>query len=100
MTVPLRVPNRPELPIIADTVPGYESRGWFGFIAPAATPRDIIRKLNDEINRALKQPEIVEKMNAEGMIAVTESPEFFGKLIRSDFAKYAKLVRDIGFQPQ
>jgi len=100
VTNPVRVPNKPELPIFADAVPGYDSRGWFGYIAPAATPRESIRILNEEINRAMKLPDVADKMIAAGLIIVTESPEFFGDLIRSDYAKYGKLARDIGFQPQ
>jgi tripartite-type tricarboxylate transporter receptor subunit TctC len=100
VTNPVRVPNKPELPIFADAVPGYDSRGWFGYIAPAGTPRESIRILNGEINRAMKLPDVADKMVAAGLIIVTESPEFFGELIRSDYAKYGKLVRDIGFQPQ
>jgi tripartite-type tricarboxylate transporter receptor subunit TctC len=100
VTNPVRVPNKPELPIIADTVPGYESRGWFGFLAPAGTSREIVQKLNEAINAAMMTPEVNDKMVASGLIVVTETPEFFGELIRSDFAKYGKLVREIGFQPQ
>jgi tripartite-type tricarboxylate transporter receptor subunit TctC len=100
VTNPVRVPNKPELPIFADAVPGYDSRGWFGYVAPAATPRDIVARLNDEINRAMKLPDVSEKMVAAGLIIVTESPEFFGDMIRSDYAKYGKLARDIGFKPQ
>jgi tripartite-type tricarboxylate transporter receptor subunit TctC len=100
VTNPVRVPNKPELPIFADAVPGYDSRGWFGYVAPAGTPRESIRILNEEINRAMRLPDVADKMVAAGLIIVTESPEFFGELIRSDYAKYGKLVRDIGFQPQ
>jgi len=100
VTNPVRVPNKPELPIFADAVPGYDSRGWFGYVAPAATPREIVARLNDEINRAMKLPDVSEKMVAAGLIIVTESPEFFGDMIRSDYAKYGKLARDIGFKPQ
>jgi tripartite-type tricarboxylate transporter receptor subunit TctC len=100
VTNPVRVPNKPELPIFADAVPGYDSRGWFGYVAPAATPREVVRLLNEEINRAMKQPEVADKMVASGLIIVTEPPEFFGNIIRSDYAKYGKLARDIGFQPQ
>ena len=100
VTNPVPVPNKPELPIFADAVPGYDSRGWFGYVAPAATPREIIRILNEEINRAMKQPDVADKMVASGLIIVTESPEFFGDIIRSDYAKYGKLARDIGFNPQ
>ncbi len=100
VTNPVRVPNKPDLPTVAETVPGYDSRGWFGYIAPAGTPRDIVQKLNEEINRAMKQPDVAEKLVAAGLIIVSESPEYFGEVIRSDYAKYGKLVKDIGFQPQ
>ena len=100
VTNPVRVPNKPELPIFADAVPGYDSRGWFGYVAPAATPREIILKLNEEINRAMKLPDVSEKLVAAGLIVVAEPPEYFGEVIRSDYAKYGKLTRDIGFQPQ
>jgi tripartite-type tricarboxylate transporter receptor subunit TctC len=90
----------PDTPAAAEAVPGYESGGWFGYIAPAGTPREIVQKLNDEINRAMKQPDVAEKLAAGGLIIVAEPPEYFGELIRGDYAKYGKLVRDIGFQPQ
>jgi tripartite-type tricarboxylate transporter receptor subunit TctC len=100
VTNPVPVPNKPDLPIFADAVPGYDSRGWFGYVAPAGTPREVIRVLNEEINRAMKLPDVADKMVAAGLIIVTESPEFFGEILRSDYAKYGKLARDIGFQPQ
>src|SRR5262252_4561464 len=100
VTNPVRVPNKPELPIFADAVPGYDSRGWFGYVAPAGTPRDVIRLLNEEINRAMRLPEVADKMVAAGLIIVTEPPEFFGDMIRSDYEKYGKLAHDIGFKPQ
>jgi tripartite-type tricarboxylate transporter receptor subunit TctC len=90
----------PDTPAASESVPGYESGGWFGYVAPAGTPRDIIARLNDEINRAMKQPDVAEKLVAAGLIVVGESPEYFGEIIRSDYAKYGKLVRDIGFKPQ
>jgi tripartite-type tricarboxylate transporter receptor subunit TctC len=90
----------PDTPAAAEAVPGYESGGWFGYVAPAGTPRDIIVKLNDEINRAMKAPDVVEKLEAAGLNVVAESPDYFGEIIRSDYAKYGKLVRDIGFKPQ
>jgi len=100
VTNPVRVPNKPELPIFADAVPGYDSRGWFGYIAPAAVSHETILLLNQEINRAMKLPDVADKMVASGLIIVTESPEFFGDVIKSDYAKYGKLARDIRFQPQ
>jgi tripartite-type tricarboxylate transporter receptor subunit TctC len=90
----------PDKPAAAEIVPGYESGGWFGFVAPAGTPREIINRLNAEINRAMKMPDAVEKMVNGGMVVVTDSPNYFEDVIRNDYAKYGKLVRDIGFKPQ
>jgi tripartite-type tricarboxylate transporter receptor subunit TctC len=90
----------PDTPVAAEDVPGYESGGWFGYAAPAATPRDIVLKLNAEINRALREPDVSDKLVNAGLIIVGESPEFFADLLKSDYAKYGKLVKDIGFTPQ
>src|SRR2546429_2890756 len=95
-----RVPLWPDTPAAAETVQGYESGGWFGYVAPAGTPRAIVLQLNEEINRAVKTPDLSGKLVTAGLIVVAESPEYFGEVIRSDYAKYGKLVRDIGFQPQ
>jgi tripartite-type tricarboxylate transporter receptor subunit TctC len=90
----------PEKPAAAEFVPGYDSGGWFGFIAPAGLPRDIAQKLNTEINRAMMSPEVVEKMVNGGMVVVAESLKYFEDVVKNDYTKYGKLVRDIGFKPQ
>ena len=97
-------PNRQELwpdtPSVAEALPGYDSRGWFGYVAPARTPKDVVDLLNREINRAMMMPDVKEKLNAIGLTVVTESPEWFGKVLRSDYEKYGKLIKAIGLQPQ
>jgi len=100
VTNPTRVAQFPDVPAIAETVPGYDSRGWFGFLAPAGTPKDIVALLNREINRAIALPDVKEKLNSAGLIVVTEPPEFFTQTLKSDYEKYGKLIRDIHFQPQ
>jgi tripartite-type tricarboxylate transporter receptor subunit TctC len=100
VTNDVKVPNKPELPLLADAAPGYDSRGWFGYVAPAGTPPEIVRTLNAEINRAMRQPDVSEKMINAGLIITTESPQFFGDLLRADYEKYGKLARAIGFVPQ
>ncbi|HTO47631.1 MAG TPA: tripartite tricarboxylate transporter substrate binding protein [Burkholderiales bacterium] len=95
-----RVALWPDTPAAAEDVPGYDAGGWFGYIAPAGTRRDIVLKLNDEINRAMKSPDVSEKLVGAGLIVVAEPPEFFAELLKEDFAKYGKLVNDIGFVPQ
>ena len=93
-------PNYPQFPTIAEAVPGFASGGWFGFIAPAAMAREQIAILNRELNAAMRLPDVREKMTALGLEIHTEPPEFFTQLLRSDFEKWGKLARDIGFKPQ
>jgi len=95
-----RTPNYPDFPTIAETVPGFASGGWFGFIAPAGMPKEMIALLNREMNAAMKLPDVRDKMTAFGLEIHTESPEFFTETIRSDFEKWGKLAKDIDFKPQ
>jgi tripartite-type tricarboxylate transporter receptor subunit TctC len=94
-----RSPKYPDFPTIAETLPGYENSGWFGFIAPAGTPREIVVLLNKEMNRAVAQTDVREKLDSYGLEFHTESPEYFANVIRRDFEKWGKVARDIGFKP-
>jgi tripartite-type tricarboxylate transporter receptor subunit TctC len=100
ITNPTRVALLPNTPALAETVPGYDMRGWYGFVAPAAVPREIITLLNAEINRATAQPDVREKLALAGLDIPSEPPEFFVELIRRESAKFGKLVRDAGLKPQ
>jgi tripartite-type tricarboxylate transporter receptor subunit TctC len=91
-----RSPKYPDFPTIAETLPGYENSGWFGFIAPAGTPREIVVLLNKEMNRAVSQPDVREKLDTYGLEVHTESPEYFGNVIRRDIEKWGKVAREIG----
>jgi tripartite-type tricarboxylate transporter receptor subunit TctC len=95
-----RAKQWPDTPAAAEDVPGYESGGWFGYAVPKGTPREIVLKLNQEINRAISQPDVSEKLVNAGLIVVNESPEYFAELLKSDYKKYGDLVRGIGFKPQ
>jgi tripartite-type tricarboxylate transporter receptor subunit TctC len=90
----------PDTPTVGETLPGWESGGWFGYVGPAGLPREIVVRLNQEINRAIRRPEITEKLVAAGLIVLAEPPEHFAEVLKSDYAKYGKLMRDIGFVPQ
>jgi tripartite-type tricarboxylate transporter receptor subunit TctC len=94
-----RLPAFPSVPTLGETVPGFVSGGWFGIIAPAGTPKEIVALLNREVNAAMMQPNVREQMNTLGLETHTEPPEFFNETIRSDFARWGKLARDIGFKP-
>jgi tripartite-type tricarboxylate transporter receptor subunit TctC len=100
VTNPVHVPNKPDLPIFADVVKDYDMRGWFGYVAPAGTPPEIVARLNDAINEAMKSPEVSDKLVAAGLIILDQGPGFFEGVLKSDYAKYGKLVHDIGYQPR
>lgn len=95
-----RAPNYPNLPTIAESVPGFSSGGWFGFVAPAKVPREIINVLNREANAAMKQPDVRERMVTLGLDIWTESVEHFGQLMKSEYDKYGKVARAIGLVPK
>jgi tripartite-type tricarboxylate transporter receptor subunit TctC len=91
-----RSPAAPELPTIAETVPGYEASGWYGAFAPAATPRDIINRLNAEMNRAMKMPDVAQRLAGDGVEAVGTTPEQFGAYLKQEVAKWGKVVKTSG----
>jgi len=97
-------PNRssifPDVPTIAETgFPGFEASVWYGLVAPAATPKPIVQKLHEEVQKALQSKEVRERMNAVGGEVVPGSSEMFTNLIRSERARYSKLVREANIQP-
>ncbi len=98
VTNDVRVPNKPDLPIFAEVVPGYDMRGWFGFVAPAGTPPAIIKRLNAELNHAMQTPAVNSKLVDLGLIVANQSPEWFDKFMKNENAKYGKLVREIGLK--
>ena len=95
-----RLPFLPEVPPIADTVPGYEVQGWNGMLAPAGTPRAIIDRLNSEIVRIVKTPQFAEQFAAEGIVPVGNTPEEFTRVIIADIAKWGKVIRAAGVRTE
>ncbi len=92
-----RTPAAPEFPTVAESgLPGYEAVSWYGVLAPAGTPREIVARLNSEIVRALKLPDVRQLMLAQGAEPVSESPEQFAALIKSDVVKWGEVVRKSG----
>ncbi|MBX9905907.1 MAG: tripartite tricarboxylate transporter substrate binding protein [Burkholderiales bacterium] len=83
----------PELPTIAETLPGYSASGWYGLLAPAATPKPVIARLHTEAVKALRAPDVVEKLSGQGAEPVASTPEEFATFIRSETDKWAKLVK-------
>jgi len=91
-----REPSMPELPTVAETVPGYEATAWFGIGAPKGTPREVIDKLNAEVNRALADPKMRERLAELGGKPIGGTPEDFGRVIAAETAKWSKVVISSG----
>ena len=87
----------PQLPTIAEAgVPGYESHAWYGFVVPAKTPEAIVSRLNQEIVRVLHMPDVTQALLAQGLEVWTMAPDAFGAYIRSEAAKWSRVIRESG----
>jgi tripartite-type tricarboxylate transporter receptor subunit TctC len=89
-----RLPSLPDLPTVAETLPGFEAVSWGGVMAPAGTPPEIIARLNAEINRILKMPDVAEKLQALGAEIVGSTAEEFAAYVKSEIDKWGKVARD------
>jgi tripartite-type tricarboxylate transporter receptor subunit TctC len=93
-----RLAAAPEIPTIAETLPGYDVSVWQSIVVPAGTPRDIIGRLNTELNRIMKLPDTRERLAAAGIEPTAGTPEELGAHIRSETTKWGKVIRDIGLK--
>jgi tripartite-type tricarboxylate transporter receptor subunit TctC len=96
VTTATRSAELPDVPTVAETVPGYEASAWFGMGAPKKTPADVIAKLNSEINAILAEPNIKTRIGELGGVIMAGTPEDFGKVIVSETEKWAKVVQFAG----
>jgi tripartite-type tricarboxylate transporter receptor subunit TctC len=96
VTSPQRWPGVPDVPAIAETVPGFESVGFYGISAPKGTPPEIVEILNKAVGEALKDPKVVERLTAIGGIPKPMTPAEFGKLIEVETEKWRKVVEFAG----
>jgi len=89
-----RLDSLPDVAAVAETLPGYEAVSWGGVMVPAGTPPEIVKRLNTEINKILKMPDIVAKLENLGAIIVGSTPEEFDKYVKDEIAKWGKVARD------
>lgn len=94
-----REPSLPGVPTVGETVPGYEATAWFGIGMPKGTPREIINKVNAEVNRALADPKMRERLAELGGKPIAGTPEDFGRVIAAETAKWEKVVTASGAKP-
>lgn len=95
-----RSKSLPELPTVAETLPGVEVSAWYGVLAPSGTPKDIIAKLNAETVKAIANPKVAQQIANAGADAISSSPEEFAALIKTDLARWGKAVKATGLPPE
>lgn len=96
VTGDIRSPALPEVPTIADSLPGFNGNTWLGLVAPAGTPKDIVAKLSAETHKALNAPDVKEKLLAQGVEPVGSTPEQFTAHLEAEMARYAAVVKSSG----
>jgi tripartite-type tricarboxylate transporter receptor subunit TctC len=96
VTTPKRIRTLPDIPAMAEALPGFEVVGWYGVLGPAHMPQPIVTRLHDEIVRIVNLPEVNERILADGSEPATSSPEEFHRFLLADVAKWTKVVKESG----
>lgn len=92
-----RTPLLPDVPTMGEAaLPGFEVTSWNGIVAPAGTPKEIVGRLSQEVAKAVKMPDVVEKLSGVGASPVSSAPEQFGAFIQGEIAKWAKVIKQAG----
>lgn len=93
---PTRVQSIPDIPAIAEILPGFTNTTWYGLLAPVGTPQPIINKINAEMTVALNNAEFRKNLEALGLLAITSTPTEFGERIKTELARWTKVIKDAG----
>ena len=97
VTTQKRSSNLPDIPSVAETVPGFELNSWYGLMVPTGTPKAVVMKLQQEAVLAVKAPDVLEWMKVNGLDPQGSTPEEFGALVRSETDKWAKTIKAVNF---
>ena len=100
VTSPQRLAALPDVPAIADTLPGFESSAWFGLFGPAKMAPDVMRIWSDAARAAVQSPDVRRRIEAEGATAVGNSPQEFGRFVLADIARWREVVKYSGAKPE
>ena len=95
-----RLPALPDVPAIAEVLPGYESSAWFGLFGPARMTPELTRRISDAARQAIATPDVRKRLESEGSVPVGNSPEEFGRFVQSEIARWARVVKFSGAKPE
>lgn len=93
-----RAPTAPDIPTVGETIPGYDALGWFGLFAPKGTPAAAIDKVNQAVNKAMKDPAIIKQAKTLGLDSSPGTPDHFGKAWETDYKKWGDIIRSLGLE--
>ena len=93
-----RLPALPDVPSIGETVTGFSFTNWWGFLAPAGTPADAVKRINEELTAIAALPEVRERLRDLGLAAQSGTPQQFGELIRGETEKVSRIVKEAGIK--
>jgi len=97
---PKRVKSMPDVAAIAETLPGFNNTSWYGLLGPSGTPPTVVNKVNAEMKRAVASPEFVKHIESIGLEVASSTPKEMGDLIRTELARWTKVIRDAGIKPE
>ncbi len=100
VTTAQRWVSLPEVPTVAETLPGYEVELWFGTMAPRGTPQPMIDRLNAAINKALEEPEMKKNLSDQGMVQTGGTPQKFGERIQKDYQRWTRVVKEANIKAE
>ncbi len=100
VTVSKRVAGLENVPTLAETYPGFDYAGWFAVLAPAGTPREVAVRVNRDLNQVLAEPEVAQRLRDLGLVLEPGTPEALNEFLSAERARWGKLVKEIGLQPE
>jgi tripartite-type tricarboxylate transporter receptor subunit TctC len=97
---PTRTPSLPDVPTIAETIPGFEVSNWIGLFAPVGTPQEIVARLNAEVQKIMRSPDVEKRLETEGAKFIPTTPESFAAFQKAEAAKWARAIREAGIKSE
>jgi tripartite-type tricarboxylate transporter receptor subunit TctC len=95
-----RTPLAPDIPAIAEELPGFETILWYGLVAPAGTPRHVVDRLHDAVSRSITKPDVKTRLGIMGFDVAPMNPDQFADYIKSEIAKWSREAKEAGIQPE